>query len=46
MRCGGVVIRTCPLCFSADDVTYERQLDAVVLYTCTRNHDGAPLSGR
>ncbi len=34
------MIRTCPLCFSADDVSYERQLDAVVLYTCARNHDG------
>jgi hypothetical protein len=30
---------TCPRCFSADDVTYERLPDHVVRFACTRNHD-------
>jgi hypothetical protein len=35
------VIQTCPSCFSADDVTYERLPDGVVAYTCDGNHHGS-----
>lgn len=34
-----LVISTCPQCFSADDVTYERLPDELVRLTCSRNHD-------
>jgi hypothetical protein len=37
---GGGVITTCPRCFSADDVTYERLPDQLVEFACSRNHDG------
>jgi hypothetical protein len=32
---------TCPRCFSADDVTYQRLPDRLVEYHCTGPHDGA-----
>ena len=35
------MIRTCPRCFSADDVTYERLPDRLVRFTCARNHEDA-----
>lgn len=37
---GGVIV-TCPLCFSSDDVSYERLPDRVVEYTCMNGHAGA-----
>ncbi len=40
MWCRAQVIRTCPLCFSPDDVSYERMPDGVIAYSCERNHDG------
>lgn len=36
----GHVIITCPKCFSADDVTFQRLPDKAALYHCDRNHDG------
>jgi hypothetical protein len=35
------VIQTCPRCFSADDVSYERLPDRVVEFTCSRAHGDA-----
>jgi hypothetical protein len=34
------VITTCPRCFSAEDVTWQRLPDRTVLYTCDRRHGG------
>ncbi len=37
------MIRTCPACFSADDVSYQRLPDQQVAYYCVRKHeDGKP----
>ena len=35
------VIETCPRCFNADDVTYDRLPDRVVAFTCAAGHGGA-----
>jgi hypothetical protein len=35
------MIVTCPRCFSADDVVYQRLPDRMVEYTCSGRHDGA-----
>lgn len=34
------MIQTCPACFSADDVSFERLPDRIVAYTCSRDHGG------
>lgn len=36
----GFVITTCPRCFSAEEVTWQRLPDRTVLYTCDRRHGG------
>lgn len=33
------MIRTCPACFSAADVTYERLPDGLIAYACSRRHE-------
>lgn len=35
------VIVTCPKCFRADDVTWQRLPDHMLAYTCSARHDGA-----
>lgn len=42
MRCiVGLMFVTCPRCFTADDVSYQRLPDKMVQYACCGAHDGA-----
>src|SRR5262245_54131173 len=40
-RVESAMFMTCPRCFSADDVTYQRLPDRLVEYHCAGTHDGA-----